>query len=222
METPVAPDPAPEGTPAQQPRLSEELTGLQKRFAEQEQRVTLRAVVQVLHGRAYLLLIILLALPFSVPVPLPGLSTPLGLIIGLISLRLVLGQDPWLPEQVLRWRLPPGFFRQVFVVAARVIRFLEAFLKPRGIGFADAPVVRNLHAVVMLLAAAFLALPLPIPLTNFLPAWVILPIAAGLLVRDGLSILLGYAVAVTSVVVAVFLGEEAHHLIEAIKHWLAG
>ena len=70
-------------------KLSEELADL--RFRLTEQPVTLREVILVLRGRAYLLLVILLALPFCTPVPLPGLSTPFGLAIALISLRLALG-----------------------------------------------------------------------------------------------------------------------------------
>lgn len=218
METPVAPEPDPR--PEKQPRLSEELAGLQARFAEQS--VTLGEVVQVLHGRAYLLLILLLALPFCAPISVPGLSTPLGFVIALIALRQALGQKPWLPERMLRMRLPPGFFRRVLVVAERVIRFLETFLRPRATGFVDAPVLRNLHAVMMLMAAGFLLLPLPIPLTNTVPAWVILLIAAGLLERDGVFIALGYAVAVTSVVGLALLGGAAHQLLDMVRRWLTG
>jgi hypothetical protein len=199
--------------------LSEELAALQERFAEQA--VTLGEVVQVLHGRAYLLLVILLALPFCAPVSVPGMSTPLGFVIALIALRQALGRQPWLPEWMLRKRLPPGFFRRVFLVAARVIRFLETFLRPRGAGFVDAPVLRNFHAVVMLLAACFLALPLPIPLTNTAPAWVILLIAAGLLERDGVFIAAGYAVAAASLAVVVLLGGAVHHLFDGVTRWLA-
>jgi len=66
MEIPGAPEPNPLGAPGKQPRLSEELAALQERFVEQA--ITLGEVVQVLHGRAYLLLVILLALPFCAPV----------------------------------------------------------------------------------------------------------------------------------------------------------
>jgi hypothetical protein len=218
METPVAPEPDPR--PEKQPRLSEELAGLQARFAEQS--VTLGEVVQVLHGRAYLLLVLLLALPFCAPISVPGLSTPLGFVIALIALRQALGQKPWLPERMLRMRLPPGFFPRVLVVAERVIRFLETFLRPRATGFVDAPVLRNLHAVMMLMAAGFLLLPLPIPLTNTVPAWVILLIAAGLLERDGVFIALGYAVAVASVVGLALLGGAAHQLLDMVRRWLTG
>ncbi|HZL45026.1 MAG TPA: exopolysaccharide biosynthesis protein [Opitutaceae bacterium] len=214
----MAPEPDPR--PEKQPRLSEELAGLQARFAEQS--VTLGEVVQVLHGRAYLLLVLLLALPFCAPISVPGLSTPLGFVIALIALRQALGQKPWLPERMLRMRLPPGFFRRVLVVAERVIRFLETFLRPRATGFVDAPVLRNLHAVMMLMAAGFLLLPLPIPLTNTVPAWVILLIAAGLLERDGVFIALGYAVAVASVVGLALLGGAAHQLLDMVRRWLTG
>jgi len=111
MATSAAPDSSsPAGEAPVRPRkLSEELAALQGWFAERP--VTLREVISVLHGRAYDLLLILLALPFCTPVPLPGLSTPLGLVIAVISLRLALGQSPWLPERLQDRRLPPGFFR---------------------------------------------------------------------------------------------------------------
>lgn len=199
-------------------RLSEELDDLQRRFAERS--VTLREVIGVLHGRAYLLLVIVLALPFCAPVSLPGLSTPLGSVIALISLRLALGQHPWLPARLLDQRLPAGFFVRVFQVTTRLLRFLETFLRPRATAFVEARCLRNLHAVVMLLAACFLLLPLPIPLTNTFPAWVIILIAAGLLERDGLFVAAGYAVFVAGAAFFTVLGGAMHHLIGVIRHAL--
>ena len=81
-------------------KLSEELADLRNRSALGA--LTLREVIYTLGGRAYTLLVLLLALPFITPIPLPGLSTPFGLAIALIALRLTLGQRPWLsilPEQ---------------------------------------------------------------------------------------------------------------------------
>ena len=57
-------------------RLSEELAELHARAGNRA--IPLREVIFVLRQRAYLLLIVMLALPFIQPVPLPGLSTPLG------------------------------------------------------------------------------------------------------------------------------------------------
>ncbi|MBK8858476.1 MAG: exopolysaccharide biosynthesis protein [Opitutaceae bacterium] len=215
METAAAPESQRLPLPR---RLSEELADLQQRFAEKP--VTLREVIYTLRGRAYTLLLILLTLPFLTPLPLPGLSTPFGLAIGFIAMRLSLGQKPWLPMRLQRRELPAGFFGKLFTVAARVIRFLEKFLRPRLPVLTASGVLLQLHAFVMLLAALTLLLPLPIPFTNSFPAWAILLLAGGLLERDGVFILGGYIVFVLGVLYFVFLGEAATQLVQALIHWL--
>jgi len=173
-----------------QPRkLSEELAELRLRAGERA--ITLREVVYVLGGRAYLLLVVLLALPFITPIPLPGLSVPFGLAIALIAFRLSLGQRPLLSKKLQRKVLPAGFIAKTFTVAEKVLRFFEKFLRPRITFLTDAPLLIQLHSVLMLLAALALLLPLPIPFTNNFPAWTILLLATGLLERDGLFILAG-------------------------------
>ena len=215
---------ATDAAPRQRPRpplprrLSEELAEVRNRFAERP--VTLREVIYTLRGRAYTLLLILLSLPFLTPLPLPGLSTPFGLAIGFIALRLSLGQRPWLPMKLQRKELPAGFFSKVFTVAARVIAFLEKFLRPRLAPLTASTVLLRMHAFVILLAALTLLLPLPIPFTNSFPAWAILLLAAGLLERDGLFIIAGYVVFVLGVLYFVFLGETAARLVEALVQWL--
>ena len=205
--------------PAQKPRkLSEELAELRTRAGERA--VTLREVLYVLGGRGYLLLVLLLALPFITPIPLPGLSTPFGLAIALIALRLSLGQRPLLSKNLQRRELPAGFIGRLFGVAGKVLHFLEKFLRPRVTFLTDTPLLAQLHAVLMLLAAVALLLPLPIPFTNSFPAWTILLLAAGLLERDGVFILGGYAVFIAGVFYFIFLGEATAHLVQEFILWL--
>lgn len=199
-------------------KLSEELAQLQAGTTERV--MTLREVIYVLRGRAYLLLVLLLALPFITPIPLPGLSTPFGLAIALIALRLMLGQRPWLPKKLQRKELPAGFFGRLFSVAARVLRFLEKFLRPRLVFLTNTALLNQLHAVLMLVAALALLLPLPIPFTNSFPAWTILLLAAGLLESDGLAVLLGYLVFAAGVLYFVLLGEATAGLVQNALEWL--
>lgn len=198
-------------------KLSEEMQALQERFAEGP--LTLGDVIEVLQGRAWTLVLILLALPFVTPLPLPFLSTPFGLTIALISLRLALGQRPWLPQKLLAKPLPPGFFAKLLRFSTRVLRFLEKLLRPRLSWLAETPALARLHGVAMLTAALVLLLPLPIPFSNAFPAWLILLVAGGLLERDGGAILLGYGVGAGGVAFFYFLGEAAVHLVEVIKAW---
>jgi len=201
-------------------KLSVELAELRDRSARGA--VTLREVIYTLHGRAYMLLVLLLALPFITPVPLPGLSTPFGLAILLIALRLSLGQRPWLPMKLQRKELPPGFFAKVFAFAEKVLRIFEKFLRPRLTFLSDTPLLVQLHALLMLTAALVLLLPLPIPFTNSFPAWTILLLAAGLLERDGWFILGGYLVFIAGVFYFIFLGEATAALLHELLQWLRG
>ncbi len=199
-------------------KLSVELAEL--RALSGQRVVTLREVIATLGGRAYTLLILLLALPFATPIPLPGLAVPFSLAIALISLRLTLGQRPWLPERIQRKELPPGFFGRLFGLAEKVLRFLEKFLRPRFTMLTDTAVLRQLHALLILVAALALLPPLPIPFTNFIPAWAILLVAAGLLERDGLFVLAGYLVFIAGVFYFIFLGDAAVLLVQKLLAWL--
>mgnify|MGYP002633502104 CR=1 FL=1 len=200
-------------------KVSEELANLRARMATGV--VTLRQIIYVLRGRAYTLLLILLALPFVTPIPLPGLSTPFGLAIAFISLRLTLGRRPWLPKQLQRKELPAGFFEKVFKVAERMIKVLESLLRPRLARLTGSTLLLRLHALVILLAGIALLLPLPIPFTNTLPAWSILLMAGGLLERDGVAILLSYVVFAGGVFYFVLIGEATNEAVQALWLWLA-
>lgn len=199
-------------------KLSEELADLRARSGERA--VTLREVLYTLGGRGYMLLVLLLALPFITPIPLPGLSTPFGLAIALIALRLSLGQRPLLPKNLQRRELPAGFIGKLFLVAEKVFRFFEKFLRPRFTYLTDTPLLVQLHAVLMLLAALALLLPLPIPFTNSFPAWTIMLVAAGLLERDGFFILAAYVIFAAGVLYFIFLGEAATALVQQFMQWL--
>jgi len=169
--------------PAGPPRLSEELARLSETFAERP--VTLREVITVLRGRAYTLLLILLALPFCTPIPLPGLSTPFGLMIALVGFRLSLRQAPWLPSRILDTALPPRFFSRLLFAGRRIIQLLEWGLRPRWVSLVEQGVLHHVYGLMILVSGLLLLLPLPIPLSNLLPALVVILTAAALLERDG-------------------------------------
>jgi hypothetical protein len=205
---------------AQPPRkLSEVLRHIIESFHERP--VSLREVIALLQGRAYLLLMLLLSLPFLLPIPLPGLSFLLGAVIAVIALRLTLGQKPWLPERLLDRELPPKFFPTLLAGANRVLRFLEVMLKPRQLWLTDSPLLVQLHAFIIFVAAFVLLLPLP-PGTNFPPALCIILMAGGLLERDGRFILAGYLAFALNVVFFALFAIYGQRLIQWGLHLWAG
>lgn len=171
-------------------KVSVELHELAERF--HQHRVSVAEVIEVLHERAYTLLIVIIALPFCLPVTPPGLSTPLGFLILVIAVGFALGREPRLPDRLLRLRLPPRFFGMVAEVASRILTLLERILRPRWLAVTGSARLLRLHAAVVALAAALLLIPAPIPLSNTLPAIGILLTTAGTMERDGVSVVFGY------------------------------
>jgi hypothetical protein len=222
MATDAAPEPTQPAIAAiETPRkLSEELAHLQVTFAERA--VQLQEVITALRGRAYLLLLVLLSLPFCTPIPLPGLSTPFGLVLAVIGLRLALGLKPWLPKKLLYTAMPPGFLAKLLRITQNIVRIFEKLLRPRWAAFTNTETLRRLHAFAIFLAGLALLLPLPIPFTNMFPAWAVLLLACGLLERDGLFVLAGHVVFAAGVAYFILLGDAAQRLFEAARAWLFG
>jgi hypothetical protein len=137
------------------------------------------------------------AVPNIIPTP-PGTSAILGLPLVILTWQVLIGrQSLWLPAVVRHRRISreliSSFVNKVTPVMAR----LERVLKPR-IGFlvsSDAS-ERVIGLVTFPLAVALF---LPIPFGNILPAAAIACVALGLAERDGLAVAVGYALAVASV-----------------------
>jgi hypothetical protein len=197
--------------------LSEEFALILLEF--KVETVTLREVIALLHGRGYVLLVMLLALPFCTPIPLPGLSTPFGLVIALIGVRLALGEKPWLPARLMDTRLPPALFVKIFAVTRKLVSWFERLLQPRLLWLTESPRLLQAHAVPIVICALLLLLPLPIPFSNLVPAWAILLVAAGLLERDGAFIVAGYVATVVAVAFFVIVGFLGAHAFDFVWDW---
>jgi len=185
-------------------RLSEQLRQLADR--EEHAELTLGGLMDELQGRVYTLLLVILALPMCQPVPLPGLSTPLGVAIALLGLRFALSQHPWMPQRLLATKLSGHFFPAVLRGGARVLGVFEKLLHPRLVGVFEPGYVRFVAAAAICICGLLLLLPLPIPGTNMLPALTVVLTAAAFSERDGYCLT---AAGVTFLVTLAFFGALA-------------
>lgn len=214
---PLSATPVPPPDPAKPRKLSEEFALILREF--EVETVTLREVMALLHGRGYVLLIVLLSLPFCTPVPLPGLSTPFGLIITIIGVRLVLGAKPWLPARLLETRLPPAVFAKVFALTRKIVLGFERLLRPRLLWVTASPRLQQVHAVPIVICALLLLLPLPVPFSNVVPAWGIILIGGGLLERDGAFIIAGYLAALFTLLFFAAVGIFGVETFDFMRDW---
>jgi hypothetical protein len=193
---------------AARPRLSGELARLRTLFHERP--VRLREIIAALPRRAaWLLVILLCALPFCVPLPVPGMSTPFGLAAALVALALARGREPKLSDKTLDRRLPPGFFGKLTGFTGGLVRWLEKWQRPRLTSVMASPALMRLHGAGLLASALVLMLPLPVPFSNTLPAIAMLLVAGGLLERDGLCVLAGHGLFLAGVLYLTLWGRAA-------------
>jgi len=164
-------------------KLSADIARVLAAFAERE--VTLGEIVALMHQRAYSFVLLLAALPFCTPIPLPGLSTPFGLVIAFIGLRIACGMRPWLPKRMLALRLPPKWLPKMFRAAEKFVHWLERVLRPCLPAFVRNGVARQLHGGMILICGLLLLLPLPVPFTNFFPAVAVVLLACAMMEGDG-------------------------------------
>lgn len=192
--------------------LSQELARLVE-SAPTDQPLTLNRLLQDTGGRGLFLVVILLSLPFITPIPLPGVSTVLGLVIGLLAVRLAVGLPPALPKTLGDRSLDAGSSRKILAASVKLIRLIEKLARPRFSAWLDWRAVRFFNAGLMALMAFLLMLPFPPfpPFTNSLPAWSLIILAASMMEEDGALIWAGYSLSVATAIYLVLI----LHVIEA-------
>ncbi len=177
-------------------------------------------LIAATHGRGFYLLLLAVSLPFVTPVPLPGLSTPFGLVAAIVGFGLALGQKPWLPQRLLSRQIPPGFLNRTLKAAVWIMRFLERLLQPRLALFNEAVDFRHLAGLFILVSGVLLLLPLPVPFSNSLPALTIVLLSASAVGRDGAFFLAGCGMGLASLAYFVLLAFGGIHVVGDLQHSL--
>ena len=196
--------------------FSEELRRLANQFADRP--ATLAAILTATQGRGFDLLLVLICLPFITPIPLPGLSTPFGFVVFLIGARLALGRLPWLPRRLLQRELPGGFITKLLKAATRIVRWLEVLLRPRLKFLHEQAVFHRAAGAMIMISGLLLLLPLPVPMSNSLPAITVILLAAGAMERDGVFFLAGCALFVLTIAFFGILAFGGVHILDDLRH----
>lgn len=137
--------------------------------------------------------IILLVLPFCLPVTIPGLSVPFGLSIAYLSRRMLAGQPPRLPQKISGHTIPARHFERLMDFTIRWWARIEKVAHKRLDAIGSAPWLNRAASWLICLNALVLCLPVPIPLSNTLPALAIVGFSLAAIERDGLFFLIASA-----------------------------
>ncbi len=171
-------------TPARAP---ERTSTILARLATENERHTIDVgtIVDALYDRSFGVVIILFALPNTVfPV-----AWVLGAPILLFTVQMAVGrQEPWLPTFMRRQSFSQDTFSKIVGYAVRYLSKIEAWLKPRW-NFLTTNRMEKVIGVYMTLLTIVLLV--PVPFGNALPSFGLAIIAAGLLEKDGIAIIVG-------------------------------
>lgn len=164
-------------------------TILRSLAASAEASVSVGEIMQAMRTRAHGIALVLLALPDAIPLPIPSLSTVLGVPLVLVAAHLVVfGQDSGLPARVLAAKIPTSVLRPVARVGAPLLQSLELLTRPRWHG-----VLRHERGIGLVCLYLAVLLLLPIPFVNFPPAACLVAVALGMVQRDGVLVVIGLA-----------------------------
>ncbi|MDQ3232645.1 MAG: exopolysaccharide biosynthesis protein [Pseudobdellovibrionaceae bacterium] len=153
--------------------------------------MTLQRIIDHIHGRGEAMLTLVLAGPFLLPIPLPGLSIPFGVLIAIFGFSLSTGWKPWLPKTWLNRKIPEDLIRRFCRTARKFLSKVERFIRPRYGWVHKNRVFKGGAGTMITICGALLALPLP-PGTNAPPAAAIVCLSVALLEGDGLLLMVGY------------------------------
>ena len=163
-------------------------------------RITINELKLSLHEKGFNILMIFFVLPVSIPMPyIPGITTIFSIPLVMFSLQMLFGFDtPWLPQWINRRSIDRSILKFVVTKSSPVLYNIEKFLKPRFLVFSTSKASVKLMGFFTLMFAISIALPLP--LTNFVPAWGILIMSLGALNRDGIVMLTGILLGMSGVI----------------------
>ena len=156
---------------------------------------TLGWLMHSLHKRSFGIIMLLIALVAIAP----GLSIVAGLLLMIPAFQMITGKPaPVFPRSIATRPLPTRQFAAVVQRSVPVLRYIEKLVHPRWHTPPEAP-KRLVGGVVIVLSATLVFI--PIPLSNVVPAAVIVLISLAYLEEDG--VLLSVAVLAGVIVLAI-------------------
>jgi len=159
---------------------------------ERRERIAVADLLDALGDRAIAALLFVFALPNVLPMP-PGTSAILGAPLLFLAAQMAFNMKAWLPSFIAKRSMSRSDFTTMVQRVAPWLARAETLMKPRLTPLAIGAMESVVGAVCLAMAVAVF---LPIPMGNMLPALAICLLAMGILERDGLWVLAGFASAV--------------------------
>ncbi len=162
-----------------------------------KESITIGELLKLFSNQGHFILCCIFSAPFLLPIPLPGLSVILGLLIFFLGLGIVFNFPPYIPKKFSTISLESKFLAKLFHFLAMLSQKLEFVIRPRFSKIVIFSPMKKISGFIICLSGLFLALPLP-PGTNFPPSLVIIIISLAHVECDGILLIVGHTFFITS------------------------
>ena len=179
------------------------------------EQITLGEFLDTIGERAFGFLILILALPNFIPVPI-GVGGVMGVFVIFVGAQMLCGlEHPWLPKKLLARGIQRKSVEKFVRRLTPVLGWLERVCRPRLERLTEHPG----HRVTgLLLVLVGVALALPIPFTNYVFGLLLVVYAVALIERDGITLIIAW---IASAGVAIALLSLSHAAFDTIRAWLS-
>ena len=169
-----------------------------------DDHITIGQICARLGDRGFAALLLMFSVINLIPVP-PGVTLVLSLPLVLLSAQMVFGlKAPWLPAKVTDRSISKERFRSACSRLVPRLVWLESTVRPRYWPFPVQTGERLVGVIALILAIAVF---LPIPFGNWLPAAALTLVSLSLTERDGIFLALGVVLGIISlIIIAMVLG----------------
>ncbi|WP_341747413.1 exopolysaccharide biosynthesis protein [Candidatus Tisiphia endosymbiont of Dascillus cervinus] len=168
---------------------------------EKKEKTRISELLVDFHENGLLLTILFFAIPVAIPLPyLPGFTTIVGIPLMILSMQMLLGfRQVSLPSKINNYQISNDILINISDKIVPKIKFVEKYIRPR-FSFAASIYCEQFIGLISLICS--IAISIPLPLTNAVPALGITIMALGLLNRDGLTIVLGFITSIVGLIIA--------------------
>jgi hypothetical protein len=165
-----------------------------------QEGMTLRSFLKLVGERGRLITCMVLAAPFLIPISIPGTGVVVGIIILIISTSILVDKYYLVPERLLNREMSYKNLIKVLNACFKMLIYLEKYMKPRLHVMTNRRIMSIANSVLLVFSSFLFIVPLPIPLTDTLPALGIFFLSAGMLECDGYIIMAGYVMVIITTI----------------------
>jgi len=174
--------------------------------SQKGEKITIGEFLDPLGERAFGFLVLILAIPNFIPVPI-GVGGVMGVLVIYVGAQMLLGfQHPWLLRSIRTHGMKRARVERFVARLTPLLRWLEKACRPRLEMLTRQPAHRISGFLLVLVG---IALALPIPFTNYVFGVLLVVYAVALIERDGAALIVAWLASVAVAIALVTLSGAA-------------